>query len=116
LPQDAAATAEDPAMAFIMRGWPLLAAEAWEGYRRRGRGLLLLNSCRHYDYRTRTPCEWDSEKLPDYDPERQIVVAFYHEGDLEGIYVLEGWPAPPVAALITPAEAWRLVEEGITAH
>jgi|MudIll2142460700_1097286.scaffolds.fasta_scaffold306699_1 hypothetical protein len=97
---------------LIMLRWAFIAALAWGEYVKHGRGMAMM----HIDdggvgYCPGSPCECHREMVDRYDPEREVVVGVYREDDILNVYIVSGWPAPPDAYLITPAERFRL-----TAH
>ncbi len=92
----------DPEIEQIMADWPVIAAVAWQEYRSRGRGTVMIDEERAAAYYPGSPCSCHQHLIDTYDPEEQVVVAL-HDGDvLQSIHVVAGWPAPPDASRITP--------------
>ena len=58
-----------------------------------------------------SPCECHQKFADNYNPEEQAVVALHEDKNIRSIHIVAGWPAPPDAARIIPAERLRL-----TAH
>jgi hypothetical protein len=110
LPESIPAVSENPHLEFIMDGWPIIAAVAWQGYRESGRGMVTLDEDRCVQYSPGSLCLCHQQLVDHYAPEHQVVVAL-QRGDLMSIHIVAGWPAPPDAYRITPAERLHL-----TAH
>ena len=103
---------DDIQLILIMLRWASIAALAWGGYVKHGRGMAMMDiDDGGVGYHPGSACECHREMVDRYDPEREVVVGVYREDDILNVYVVAGWPAPPDAYLITPAERLRL-----TAH
>jgi hypothetical protein len=100
----------DSAMEEILANWMLVAAIAWDGNRQEGRGTVIVDE-QGARYRSGSICECHRNLVEEYDPASQAVVALIEQGSIRAVHVVAGWPAPPDAALVTPAERFRL-----TAH
>lgn len=111
LPDDLAAPTRSPAFETALAAWPLVAALAWQGYCDRGRGTVMLDEEGQLAYHPGSPCECHQADVELYDPKRQAVVALHKGTRIDSVLVVAGWPAPPDAYRITPAERLRL-----TAH
>ena len=111
LPDDFLGGGANPDLEFIMDGWPIIAAVAWQGYREHGRGTVMLDEDRCVQYSPGSPCPCHQQLVDHYAPERQVVVALHRGETIGGIHVVAGWPAPPDAYRMTPAERLHL-----TAH
>lgn len=109
LPEDAADTEADE-RSLLVGNWLFLAAIAWAGYCSEGRGTVLVSED-GTAYRPGAPCDCHAELVTAYDPEREAVVAIVEDAGIRAIHVVTGWPAPPDAVRVTPAERCRL-----TAH
>lgn len=111
LPDDLPAVHANPDLEFIMRDWPVIAAVAWQGYREQGRGTVMLDEDRCVQYVAGSPCPRHQQLVDHYVPEEQVVVALHRGETIESVHVVAGWPAPPDAYRMTPAERLQL-----TAH
>lgn len=100
-------------IAYIRRHWALLAAEAWQGFVRHGRGILLIDRMHG-----RTPCvayrtqisshnvgesDWLSattvRQIQQYDPRREFVCIILHDDTTVTTYRLS-------AATLSPPDAY----------
>jgi hypothetical protein len=98
---------------YIRRHWAVLAAEAWQGYVRHGRGILLIDRIPGQTpcivYRTqissRSVCEsgWLSattvRQIQQYDPRREFVCIMLHDDTTVTTYRLS-------AATLSPPDAY----------
>jgi len=104
---------EDIFLILIMLRWAFIAALAWGEYLRHERGMAMMDvNDGGVGYHPGPVRECHRELVDQYDPEREVVVGVYREDDdILNVYIVAGWPAPPDAYLITPAERFKL-----TAH
>jgi hypothetical protein len=108
-PLDQVAAAD---IAYIQRHWAMLAAEAWRGYVRQGRGIILIDRMPG-----RTPCVayqtqitahnvgesgWLSattiRQIQQYDPRREVVCIILHDDTTVTTYRLSARALPPPIA------------------
>ena len=101
----------DPGETAILANWPMVAAVAWEGYQEHGRGTVIVDENGALEFLPGSPCECHQKFADNDDPEEQAVVALHEDKDIRSVQIVAGWPAPPDAVMITPAERLRL-----TAH
>lgn len=98
----------DDLLDALLDDWPQIAATAWDGWRTRGRGTVVIapGSAPTITYRPGPPCDCHGEAVGAYDPETQAVVAVLRHGEkVVWVETLSGWPAPPDAAAALPADA-----------
>jgi hypothetical protein len=91
----------------MLADWIRIAALAWQGYILQGAGALVVRVCScgvHYEFRSMAVPECASECVRSYDPKGQVVVVV-QRGEDQRPYVVAGWPSPPQAFAILPAEA-----------
>jgi hypothetical protein len=110
VPEDAALELDGE---LVNEGWPVIAAVAWQGYLTEGRGVVMIDYERRAAYCRGALGECDRYLVDTYDPELEVVVAVVDCDEMctRSIHLIAGWPAPPDAFRITPAERSRL-----TAH
>ena len=108
LPEDTDTNADE--RIEIVGNWLFLAAVAWAGYCSDGRGTVLVSEY-GTTYHPGSPCDGHAELVTAYDPEREAVVALVGSAGIHAVHVVTGWPTPPDAVRVTPAERFRL-----TAH
>ena len=111
LPDDAGVPDGDEQGAFIMSGWPVIAALAWQQYQAQGRGTVMIDADGDAAYLQGSPCDCHRHLVDKYDPDREVVVGLHDGNMLRTITVVAGWPGPPDAYRVTPGERLRL-----TAH
>ncbi len=95
----------DPLFDPLLVRWLEIAATAWEGYRTRGRGVVLttLAGGRVVDigYYPGSPCDCHAELVAHYEPSEQVIVVVHDLGpELDYLLPLAGWPSP--------REAWEI--------
>ena len=92
---------EVPLYDALLPHWHRIAATAWLGFRRHGRGAVCLRGPTAFPlaiYRPGAPCECHAELVVEYDPATQAVVAVHDDdGDVVFAAIVDGWPAPPDA-------------------
>lgn len=98
----------DPVMDLFLEHWPRIAATAWEGFRRSGRGVVTVidgSIPPALAYRPGSPCGCHEALVSAYDTEREAVLAVIDDdGDVTWIAKLGGSPTPPEAdATVTAA-------------
>jgi hypothetical protein len=91
---------DDGALIEILANWVFVAAIAWEGSRRQGRGTVVVEEGLA-SYCPGSICECHRDLVEAYDPDSEAVVALVSRETIRAIHVVTGWPAPPDAALIT---------------
>lgn len=91
----------------MLGDWLRIAGLAWQGFILEGPGALVVRICScgiRYEFRSMAIPECCLEYVESYDPEDQVVVVV-QRGDDERAYLVAGWPSPPQAFAILPAEA-----------
>ena len=107
LPADLANPTPNPEIELIMAGWAAIAAAAWEGFQKYGRGMVLIDGEELVAYLSGPPCTCCRHLVDTYNPEQQAVVTV----STGATHIVAGWPAPPDAFRITPAERQRLTAQ-----
>jgi hypothetical protein len=102
----------DPVFDPLLAHWLEIAATAWEGYRTRGRGVVVTTFAggRIVDigYYPGSPCDCHAELVALYEPSEQAIVVVHNFGpEPDCLLPLVGWPSPREAWEITSAKLLR---------
>lgn len=99
--------ASHPDLDPMLGDWIRIAGLAWQGFLLEGLGTLVvrIHPCGiSYEFRSSAVPQCCAAYVQSYDPEDEIVVVV-QRGDDERAYLVAGWPSPPQAFALLPADA-----------
>jgi len=99
--------ARDAFLDMLLEHWPRIAALAWLGFQRVGRGTVTVRDGSvppALGYRPGSPCRCHAEAVAGYDPANEVVLAVVRPASARVVWahVLAGTPGPRAAAAVVP--------------